>query len=49
LPAGELPIGQVEVRGEIWKATLAPGSSSVPAGTQLTVRAVDGLTLTVAP
>jgi membrane-bound serine protease (ClpP class) len=49
LPAGELPIGQVEVRGEIWKATLTPGSPSVPAGTQLTVRAVDGLTLTVAP
>jgi len=48
LPAGELPIGQVEVRGEIWKATLPPGSPSVPAGTQLTVRAVDGLTLTVA-
>ena len=49
LPAGELPIGQVEVRGEIWKATLPPGSSPVPAGTQLTVRAVDNLTLTVAP
>ena len=48
-PAGELPIGQVEVRGEIWKATLAPGSASVPAGAQLTVRAIDGLTLTVAP
>ena len=48
LPAGELPVGQVEVRGEIWKATLPPGSSSVPAGTQLTVRAVDNLTLTVA-
>jgi membrane-bound serine protease (ClpP class) len=47
--AGELPIGQVEVRGEIWKATLAPGAPPVPAGTQLTVRAVDGLTLTVSP
>jgi membrane-bound serine protease (ClpP class) len=43
LPTGELPIGQVEVRGEIWKA--AP----IPAGTAVTVRAVDGLTLTVAP
>ena len=49
LPAGELPIGQVEVRGEIWKATLPPNSPPVPAGTQLTVRAVDNLTLTVAP
>jgi membrane-bound serine protease (ClpP class) len=48
-PAGELPIGQVEVRGEIWKATLPPNTPPVPAGTQLTVRAVDGLTLTVAP
>jgi membrane-bound serine protease (ClpP class) len=41
--------GQVEVRGEIWQATLAPGSSPVPAGAQLTVRAIDSLTLTVAP
>ncbi len=49
LPAGELPIGQVEVRGEIWKATLPPNTPPVPAGTQLTVRAVDDLTLTVAP
>src|SRR5208283_5198274 len=47
--AGELPIGQVEVRGEIWKATLPANTPPVPAGTQLTVRAVDGLTLTVAP
>jgi membrane-bound serine protease (ClpP class) len=42
-------IGQVEVRGEIWKATLLPNTPPVPAGTQLTVRAVDNLTLTVAP
>ncbi|MGD0905613.1 MAG: NfeD family protein [Terracidiphilus sp.] len=49
LPAGELPIGQVEVRGEIWKATLPANTPPVPAGTQLTVRAVDDLTLTVAP
>jgi membrane-bound serine protease (ClpP class) len=42
-------IGQVEVRGEIWKAALPPNSPPVPAGTQLTVRAVDNLTLTVAP
>jgi membrane-bound serine protease (ClpP class) len=42
-------IGQVEVRGEIWKATLPPNTPPVPAGTHLTVRAVNGLTLTVAP
>jgi len=48
-PAGELPVGQVDVRGEIWKATLPPNTPPVPAGTQLTVRAVDNLTLTVAP
>jgi membrane-bound serine protease (ClpP class) len=43
------PTGQVEVRGEIWKATLLPDVPSVSAGTLVTVRAVDGLTLTVAP
>jgi membrane-bound serine protease (ClpP class) len=41
--------GQVEVRGEIWRATLPPNSPPIPAGTAVTVRAVDGLTLTVAP
>jgi membrane-bound serine protease (ClpP class) len=41
-------IGQVEVRGELWKAVLPPNTAPVPAGTQLTVRAVDNLTLTVA-
>ncbi len=49
LPTGELPIGQVEVRGEIWKAALPPNAPPIPAGTAVTVRAVDGLTLTVAP
>jgi membrane-bound serine protease (ClpP class) len=49
LAVGELPVGQVEVRGEIWKATLPPNTPPVPVGTQLTVRAVDNLTLTVAP
>ncbi|HEX9201246.1 MAG TPA: nodulation protein NfeD [Acidobacteriaceae bacterium] len=43
------PTGQVEVRGEIWKATLAPGAEPIPAGAQVTVRKIDGLTLTVAP
>ena len=49
LPTGELPIGQVAVRGEIWKAALPPNAPPIPAGTAVTVRAVDGLTLTVAP
>jgi membrane-bound serine protease (ClpP class) len=43
------PTGQVEVRGEIWKATLPPNIPPVPAGAEVTVRAIDGLTLTVAP
>ncbi|HKO20441.1 MAG TPA: NfeD family protein, partial [Acidobacteriaceae bacterium] len=43
------PTGQVEVRGEIWKARLAEGSDPVLAGAEVRVRAVDGLTLTVAP
>jgi membrane-bound serine protease (ClpP class) len=43
------PTGQVEVRGEIWKATLPPDATPLPAGAQVTVRAIDGLTLTVAP
>jgi membrane-bound serine protease (ClpP class) len=41
--------GQVEVRGEIWQAMLAPGLLSLPAGAKLTIRAIDGLTLTVTP
>jgi len=48
-PAGQGPVGQVEVRGEIWKATLAAGESPVAQGAQVRVRAVDDLTLTVAP
>jgi membrane-bound serine protease (ClpP class) len=43
------PTGQVQVRGEIWQATLPPGTQPMPAGTPVTVRAIDGLTLTVAP
>ena len=43
------PTGQVQVRGEIWKATLAAGADTLPAGTHVTVQSVDGLTLTVAP
>lgn len=43
------PTGQVEVRGEIWRATLALGSEPVAAGTEVRVQGIDGLTLTVAP
>ena len=43
------PNGQVEVRGEIWSATLPAGAEPVAAGAHVTVRSVDGLTLTVAP
>jgi membrane-bound serine protease (ClpP class) len=43
------PTGQVEVRGEIWQATLMADAQPVPAGAQVTVRAIEGLTLTVAP
>ncbi|MDP9051143.1 MAG: nodulation protein NfeD [Acidobacteriota bacterium] len=43
------PTGQVQVRGEIWQATLTSDSAPIPAGTQVIVRAIHGLTLTVSP
>jgi membrane-bound serine protease (ClpP class) len=43
------PSGQVEVRGEIWQASVAAGAGDVAAGSRVTVRGVDGLTLTVSP
>jgi len=46
-PTGEDAVGQVEVRGEIWRAMLAPGEAPVAKGAQVTVRGVDDLTLTV--
>ncbi|HWB32594.1 MAG TPA: nodulation protein NfeD [Acidobacteriaceae bacterium] len=46
-PTGQTPIGQVEVRGEIWRAVLAMGEAPVEKGAQVTVRSVDDLTLTV--
>lgn len=42
------PGGQVQVRGEIWQAALTE-CTSVPQGTALVVRAVDGLALLVSP
>ena len=43
------PTGQVEVRGEIWAARLASDVDSVSAGTEVKVKGVDGLVLTVGP
>jgi membrane-bound serine protease (ClpP class) len=48
LPSGQHPIGQVEVRGELWQAHLHFNVPSIPAGTQVKVESIDGLTLTVA-
>ncbi len=43
------PEGWVRVGAELWRARLAAGHGSVPAGTPLRVEAVEGLTLRVAP
>ncbi len=44
------PSGQVEIRGELWQATLAPGGAAFAApGTHLVVGAIDGLHLQVSP
>jgi membrane-bound serine protease (ClpP class) len=45
--AAQVPAGQVEVRGEIWRAMLEPGEAPVEKGAQVTVRGVEDLTLTV--
>ncbi len=42
------PTGQVEIRGELWQASLR-GHSSVLAGSTVSVRRVDGLLLIVEP
>ncbi|WP_348268561.1 nodulation protein NfeD [Edaphobacter paludis] len=42
------PNGQVAIRGELWQASLR-GQSSLPAGSSVLVRSVDGLTLIVEP
>jgi len=47
IAVGELwPDGQVKINGEIWRARCAGGCN---AGTQVVVRAVEGLTLVVDP
>ena len=40
------PIGQVEIRGELWQAALS-GTAFLPKGAQVLVRAVNGLELAV--
>lgn len=42
------PTGQVEIRGELWQATLH-GASTLPAGAIVTVKGVHGLLLNVEP
>ncbi len=42
------PAGQVEIRGELWQASLR-GQSSLSAGSAVRVRKVEGLTLIVEP
>ena len=42
------PNGQVEIRGELWQASLR-GRISLPAGASVLVRSVEGLTLIVEP
>jgi membrane protein implicated in regulation of membrane protease activity len=41
------PRGYVRVRGELWRAQLAPGQSAVARGASLRVCSVEGLTLIV--
>lgn len=45
---GLQPEGQVEVRGELWRAILR-GAATLPSGSAVTVKSVDGLTLIVEP
>lgn len=40
------PSGQVEIRGELWQATLQ-GEDALPSGSAVTVKGVEGLTLIV--
>jgi membrane-bound serine protease (ClpP class) len=42
------PTGQVEIRGELWQASVR-GQSVLPVGASATVRSVDGLVLIVEP
>jgi membrane protein implicated in regulation of membrane protease activity len=41
------PMGYVQLRGELWSAEVVKGGDPVEAGEEVTVEAVDGLTLRV--
>jgi len=41
------PTGYVQLRGELWRAEVVKGGGPVEAGDEVTVEAVDGLTLRV--
>lgn len=43
------PSGYVSLRGELWRARLADGGASAPAGATVRVTATEGLTLIVVP
>ena len=43
------PKGYVQLRGELWLAELVKGADPVESGAEVTVEAVDGLTLRVRP
>jgi membrane-bound serine protease (ClpP class) len=43
------PEGYIRIRGELWRAELAAGASSVRAGGRVRVISAHGLTLTVSP
>ena len=41
------PMGYVQLRGELWSAEVVKGGDPVEAGEEVTIEAVDGLTLRV--
>jgi membrane protein implicated in regulation of membrane protease activity len=41
------PQGYVQVRGELWKAKLAPGTQPIPQGSRVRVQSTQGMTLVV--
>jgi membrane-bound serine protease (ClpP class) len=43
------PRGQVEIRGELWQASLLRGYASLAVGSAVSVRAIEGLVLIVEP
>jgi membrane protein implicated in regulation of membrane protease activity len=41
------PRGYVRVRGELWRAETAPGTSSIPKGSSVKIQSAHGMTLVV--